>query len=190
MLRGLAIIAIALGFAFDTDRAAAESRAALWDALKSGNHIALLRHAIAPGTGDPAEFTIGDCNTQRNLSQQGRAQAVEIGRQFRLNGIPAARVFSSQWCRCLDTAELLQLGPVQELASLNSFYQRFENREPQTQALREWISNHDLSGVTILVTHQVNITGLTGAYAGSGELVIVHVPQDGDMTVVGTIEPD
>jgi phosphohistidine phosphatase SixA len=101
-----------------------------------------------------------------------------------------ARVFSSQWCRCRETAELLELGPVNELPALNSFYQRPENRKPQTEALREWLEKQDLSSVHVLVTHQVNITALTGVFPSSGELVIVRAPGNGDITVIGTIEAD
>ena len=190
MLRGLVIVFVALGFVLDTDRVEADSSTALWDVLRSGSHIALLRHAIAPGTGDPAELTIGDCSTQRNLSQQGRVQAMEIGTRFRINGIPAARVFSSQWCRCLDTAALLQLGPVRELPSLNSFFHRPESREPQLQGVREWIAMQEMGDVTVLVTHQVNITALTGVYPAFGELVIIHISENGDMQFVGNIAPE
>lgn len=186
----LSFMAIVLGLAFSAGRVEAESREALWDALRSGDHLALLRHAVAPGIGDPAEFKIGDCSTQRNLSQQGRIQAKEIGEEFRANGIPVARVYSSQWCRCLDTATLLQLGTVQELPSLNSFFRKTENREPQTQELMAWTAMQDLDDVTVLVTHQVNITALTGVYPGSGELVIVKFSNDDGLKVIGTIKTE
>jgi phosphohistidine phosphatase SixA len=190
MMRAWAIVAIILGFVGFPKNHALGNEPALWEALRSGGHVALLRHAIAPGNGDPATFTIGDCSTQRNLSNRGRAQADRIGRRFRANGIEFAQVFSSQWCRCRDTAELLKLGAVSELPALNSFYQRSENRKPQTQALKEWLTEQDLSRAHILVTHQVNITELTGVYPGSGELVIVRPSNSGDVTVVGTIETD
>lgn len=169
---------------------AGADEAALWDALRSGGHIALLRHALAPGTGDPAAFTIGDCSTQRNLSAEGRAQAARIGERFRANGIEAARIYASQWCRCRETAELLQLGPVRDLPALNSFFEHPEDREPQTQALRAWLRRQDLGTPHILVTHQVNISALTGVYPGSGELVLVRAAKDGEVSAVGTIETD
>ena len=84
--------------------------AGLWAALRDGGHVALIRHALAPGTGDPAGFRVDDCATQRNLSPAGRAQARAIGERFRANGIDTAALFSSQWCRCLDTARELALG--------------------------------------------------------------------------------
>ena len=94
----------------------------LWKMLQSGEHLALLRHAIAPGTGDPPQFELGQCATQRNLSEEGRAQAVKIGDRFREQGITSAQVFSSQWCRCLETAKLLGLGPVEELAGIKLLF--------------------------------------------------------------------
>ena len=167
---------------------ASERDAALWNALRSGDHIALLRHAIAPGNGDPPEFRLGDCQTQRNLSVQGRDQATRIGELFRAHDIQGAQIFSSQWCRCLETARLLGLGPVEERPFLNSFFNDYARREPQTRMLREWLDQQALSEPIVLVTHQVNITALTGVYPGSGELVIVRRSETGDLTVVGTIE--
>lgn len=188
--RSLAIITISLALIALPKNHVEANEPALWKALQTEGHVALLRHAIAPGTGDPEAFTIGDCSTQRNLSVEGRAQAARIGDHFRTNGIETARVFSSQWCRCRETAELLELGPVNELPALNSFYQRPENRKPQTEVLREWLQKQDLSSVHVLVTHQVNITALTGVFPNSGELVIVRAPENGDNTVIGTIETD
>jgi phosphohistidine phosphatase SixA len=169
---------------------AAGDETELWEALTSGGHVALLRHAIAPGTGDPPNFNVDDCATQRNLSDEGRAQARRIGARFRANGIENAQVFSSQWCRCRETAELLELGPVSYLPALNSFYQRWERREPQTEALREWLMHRDLTGAHVLVTHQVNISALTGVSPTSGELVIVRASESGEITVLGTIETE
>lgn len=163
---------------------------ALWEQLRSGGHLALLRHALAPGTGDPPELTLGDCSTQRNLSGEGREQARRIGERFRANGIDGARVLTSQWCRCRETAELLGLGPVTDLPALNSFYQRPGQRQPQTAALKEWIAGRDFDGVHVLVTHQVNISALTGTYAASGELVVVRALNSGEVEVIGTIETD
>ena len=91
--------------------------AALWAALRAGGHVALIRHALAPGTGDPAGFRVDDCATQRNLSPTGRAQARAIGERFRANGIDTAAVLSSQWCRCLDTARELALGEITPFAA-------------------------------------------------------------------------
>lgn len=162
----------------------------LWQKLGNGSHQALLRHAIAPGTGDPLEFAIGDCTTQRNLSASGRDQAERIGASFRANGIEHADVFSSQWCRCIDTAERLDLGAVQELPFLNSFFGRFERRDEQTEALNAWLREANRDKPAVLVTHQVNISALTGVHPTSGELVIVRVDTNGAVSVAGTIKTD
>lgn len=188
--RSLIIAAFAAMLAVIQPAATAGSEQALWDALRSGGHVALLRHALAPGTGDPPEFTLGDCSTQRNLSDTGRAQARRIGERFRANGIDSAPVLTSQWCRCRETAELLGLGQVTDLPILNSFFQRPGQRQPQTAALRDWLGEQDLGPVHVLVTHQVNITALTGVYPSSGELVVVRSLNSGDVQVIGSIETD
>jgi len=174
-----------LGLANDTNQ-----EETLWKALRSGGHVALMRHALAPGTGDPPEFSIVDCSTQRNLSDEGRQQAKRIGDRFRAKGISSALVYSSQWCRCVDTAELLELGVVKELPTLNSFFQDFERRQPQSQQLRKWIAKQNLDKPLVLVTHQVNINALTNVYTSSGEMVIVRRNDDGNITVLGNIRID
>ncbi len=162
----------------------------MWSALRSGGHIVLMRHAIAPGVGDPVEFRIGDCSTQRNLSATGRLQAEKVGHLFRRNGIAEARLFSSQWCRCLETAELLDLGTVMELPLLNSFFRNRHNGETQTAMLRRWLGEQDLRLPLILVTHQVNITALSGVYPASGELVLLRRENDDTFVVAGTLRTD
>ena len=184
---GLAVL-IALWPVIGAGRAeAASGEEALWAALREGSAFALMRHALAPGTGDPANFAVDDCTTQRNLSEEGRRQAVSIGARFRDNGIARAGVFSSAWCRCLDTAELLALGPVTTLPALNSFFEYWERREPQTTALREWLAGASGGAATVLVTHQVNITALTGVFPRSGEIVVVRLETGGEVTVLGRL---
>ena len=160
------------------------------DILTKPGHVALLRHAIAPGFGDPANFTIGDCSTQRNLSEVGRKQAKRIGDLFRSFGIDEARVFSSEWCRCVETANLLGLGPVTTLPIINSFFQRNEYRDQQIAALQEWLAEAEFSLPLVLVTHQVNITGLAGVYPKSGELVILDLSDEDKFSVLGTIKSE
>ncbi|MBP2306498.1 histidine phosphatase family protein [Azospirillum melinis] len=137
--------------------------------------IVLMRHAKAPGTGDPAGFRLDDCATQRNLSEDGRTQAARIGGRLRQLGIDEARVLSSQWCRCLDTARLLDLGPVKELPVLNSFFgQQDEEKERITQ-LRQFLADLPRDGKpVVLVTHQVTVTALTGIFPASGEAVLLR----------------
>ncbi|MGI8936025.1 MAG: histidine phosphatase family protein [Phormidesmis sp.] len=97
----------------------------LWEKLAQANeetYVVLLRHALAPGTGDPANFQLNDCSTQRNLSETGREQAIAIGEAFRSRNTPVIEILSSQWCRCLETAELMAVGPVEPFPALNSFF--------------------------------------------------------------------
>jgi broad specificity phosphatase PhoE len=145
----------------------------LWQALREGRAVALLRHAEAPGTGDPAGFRLEDCATQRNLSPAGRAQAARLGERLLANGISRAEIRSSQWCRCRDTAAALGLGPVLDAPVLNSFFDSPQAAAAQTAALRRLIDDLPDSRPAILVTHQVNITALTGIYPRSGEVVVV-----------------
>lgn len=153
--------------------ATAEAAPELWQALRSGQAVALVRHAEAPGTGDPTGFRLDDCATQRNLSPAGRAQATRLGDSFRANGIAEAEIRSSAWCRTRDTATALRLGPVQIAAPLNSFFGRSEAAAAETQAVRRLIDGLPPGRPAVLVTHQVNITALTGLYPRSGEMIVV-----------------
>lgn len=163
------------------------SETALWEAAKTTGHVVLIRHALAPGTGDPPHFRIADCATQRNLSAAGRTQARRIGERFRKHGIEAASVHSSQWCRCLDTARLLGLGNTQPNPLLNSFFSEGSKARSQTVELRTWLSKQLSVAPVVLVTHQVNITELTGVYPGSGEIVIAKLRPDGNVEALGSI---
>lgn len=169
--------------------AVAGDQSAVIDRLKAGGHILMIRHALAPGNGDPPNFKIGDCATQRNLDDTGRDQARRIGAWLRKNGITSARVYSSQWCRCIESARLLDLGPVQELAALNSFYERVQDREPNLRALNDFISQQPAKGeLIILVTHYVTIADIagTGVSSGGGALLALHA--DAPYTVVGRLD--
>lgn len=155
--------------------------------LQDGNHIGLMRHSTAPGSDDPPNFRIGDCSTQRNLSQGGRDQAVVIGQRLREAGIDDARVVSSQWCRCLDTANLLEIGEVEELPFLNSLVSYPGQGGQMTRDLAAWLAEADLSRVTILVTHQINIGSIVRSGAGEGDIVVVRREADGGLSVVGRL---
>ena len=165
----------------------AQASEALWSALRSGEAVALLRHAEAPGGGDPTGFRLDDCGTQRNLSAAGRAQAVAIGELFRVNGIAAARLYSSQWCRCLDTARLLRLGEVIPLEQLNSLFGNRSAEPERGAALLSWLRRHWTGTPIVLVSHQVNISALTGQFPGSGEMIIVRIHSDRPLEVLGRI---
>lgn len=155
-----------------------------WDALKNGTAFVIMRHALAPGTGDPDNFNVDGCSTQRNLSDKGRQQASKTGDLFRSNGIADADVFTSAWCRCRDTARLLALGAVRTLEPLNSFFRRQDRREAQTGALKDWLQARTGEKPLVLVTHQVNITGLTGIFPQSGELIFVEMGTNNPLRVI------
>jgi hypothetical protein len=167
----------------------AQASGPLWADLRSGQAMVLLRHAEAPGTGDPPGFKLGDCSTQRNLSEEGRAQSRAIGDLFRTNGITSAAVYSSQWCRCLDTARLLGLGEVMPLELLNSFFGDSSAGPARSAALLDWLRSQRFGGPAVFVTHQVNITGLIGEVPDRGEMIIVRVHADRPIEVVGRIPP-
>lgn len=156
--------------------------------LKAGGHILMVRHAVAPGSGDPDHFTIGDCSTQRNLNETGRAQARSIGDWLRHKGVASARLYSSQWCRCLETAKLMHLGPVKQLPALNSFYERTQDREPNISALNDFISRQPKDGeLVVLVTHFVTIGAMTGESVSSGVGVLLELKEDAPYRVVGKL---
>ncbi|MCU0544085.1 MAG: histidine phosphatase family protein [Oscillatoriaceae cyanobacterium Prado104] len=161
-----------------------------WKLLQRGDAglVVAMRHAIAPGTGDPANFKLGDCSTQRNLSARGRSQAKQIGAEFRKRKIKVARVLSSQWCRCLETANLLNLGKVEPLPALNSFFNDRSQAASQTATIRKLIVNsRNTKGAIILVTHQVNITAITDIVPQSGEAVILKSDARGKVQIIGRI---
>lgn len=169
--------------------ASATSKQALWQEFRDGTAFAVMRHAIAPGTGDPGNFKINDCSTQRNLSVQGRAQARRAGELFRLNGLNKVLIYSSQWCRCRETAKLLAIGPVRDLARLNSFFEADRRRKEQTHQLKSWLQARITRAPLLLVTHQVNISALIGRGTRSGKIVFVKQMLNGPYHVLGSIVP-
>lgn len=155
--------------------------------LSEGGHFAMVRHALAPGGGDPKEFTLGDCSTQRNLNDAGRAQAQRIGDAFRAGEITQARVFTSQWCRCRDTAAGMALGPVVELPALNSYHREPNQKGSRLAGIRAWLAEQPLDRPTILVTHYTLISGLAGVALRPGEIVILRRDGNGRFAVVATV---
>lgn len=165
----------------------AEASAEGWEAMRRPGAIALMRHAYAPGTGDPDEFRLGDCSTQRNLNDAGRDQARRIGEAFRANGVEVDRVLTSQWCRSAETAALLDLGDPEPLPSLNSFFDARQRRAEQTAATVAFLRSQPEDRRLVLVTHQVNITALTGRGTASGEFVVIDLTPAGEVEVLGEI---
>jgi len=157
--------------------------ATLANDLQDGQHVLLMRHADAPGYGDPAGYVISQCSTQRNLDDYGKRQAKAIGMWLASQGIQKADVFSSPWCRCLDTATLLNKGPIKIEPSLGSFFDNMSLEKKQTKEL-EGLIKSELSrqskGPVILVTHHVNIQAFTGKVVGVGDMVLVKVNKNGE----------
>jgi phosphohistidine phosphatase SixA len=185
-----AIFAIFLGFGTAADTAGA-GEAEAWTALRSGRHVALMRHADAPGGfGDPPGFRIDDCATQRNLSAKGRADALRIGARLRSEGIAVDRILSSPWCRCKDTATLLKLGPVEAEPTFGNVVVLSDQRESLTAGARAVIGKWTGSGILVVVTHGANIQALTGISPASGEIVVVRGGSSGGSEPVGRLMLD
>ncbi|WP_261397850.1 histidine phosphatase family protein [Maritimibacter alkaliphilus] len=160
-----------------------------YDALEQPGAQAIMRHARAPGTGDPAGFTLGDCSTQRNLDGTGRAQARATGAALEAAGIRFDHVYASAWCRATETAELMNLGPVANLPLIDSFWNERAEGDSRTRALIEEIGSWPEGSRSLMVTHQVNITALTDVFPASGEIVVFRVTKGGMVEVLDRIEP-
>ena len=141
--------------------------------LQSGGNIVFIRHAIAPGSGDPENFDLNDCSTQRNLSEQGINQSKKIGEFFRQNNIPIDKVLSSEWCRCKDTAKYA-FKNFETFNALNSFYDEkfYKLKDKQLNDLRKFIKDWGGNKNLILVTHFVVISEILNIGVSSGEIVI------------------
>jgi len=150
--------------------------AALWSELQAGGVGFLLRHVqTEAGIGDPPGFRIGDCATQRNLSDDGRRQAQRIGAALAVRAVRIDQVLSSQWCRCLDTASLaFPKAAVEPYPALNSFFGDRSTEAQQTREVAARIAAIRAPSNVVFVTHQVNILALTGVAVGSGEAVLVR----------------
>ena len=146
----------------------------LEDALKTRGTAIMFRHALAPGFGDPSNFRVDDCSTQRNLDARGREQSKAIGSLFRKLGFGSDVVYSSPWCRCLETARLMDIGPVNSFDGLGSFFEGHVDRGQTLERLRAQL---DLIAQTqdkpvVMVTHQVVISAVTGLGTSSGEAIL------------------
>ncbi|WP_228715536.1 MULTISPECIES: histidine phosphatase family protein [Marinobacter] len=160
-----------------------------WTALREGRAVLMMRHALAPGTGDPSGFDLEDCSTQRNLNSVGREQARSWGPFLASRGITEARVFSSQWCRCMDTAREMDMGEVTEWPALNSFFRNRGDGDTQTRQTIALVNELEPGASVILVSHQVNVTALTGVFPASNEGVILALPLSENPTVLARVSP-
>jgi phosphohistidine phosphatase SixA len=137
-------------------------------------NVIFLRHAVAPGSGDPENFDLMNCKTQRNLNESGRIQALTLGDFFRSSGVKFDNIFSSAWCRCKETTDLLNLGNWQIFNGLNSFFQGYADKKTTLRLLDEKLLDFSNNELNLLVTHQVVITAVTGEIPPSGGIVIYN----------------
>ena len=150
--------------------------AAAWDALRRGGYVALMRHAEAPGgSGDPPGFKLDDCSTQRNLSAKGRHDATAMGEKFRAAGVAVAKLLSSPWCRCVETARLMELGPFETAPTFANAFVLADQRSFLTEGARAVVTGWRGPEALLVVTHGANIQALTGRSLQSGEIVVVTV---------------
>ncbi len=155
--------------------------------LEDGGKLIFIRHAYAPGNGDPAGFNLNDCSTQRNLSNDGRKQAQRIGEFFTKNKIEIDKVLSSEWCRCKETAKIA-FKNYSTNSFLNSFYSsKFsKNKDKQVKAFNYYIKNLESKKNLIFVTHYVFISEVLNYGPSSGEIVV----SDKNLNIIGSIEID
>jgi len=156
----------------------------LSDHLKAGDHVLLMRHAYAPGVGDPPGYSLERCETQRLLNDEGKSQAMRIGQWLRAQGIDRASLYTSAWCRCQQTAELLNMGRVRVEPSLASFFSQPDQAAVRNESLQDFIARSlraKTGQALILVTHQVNIREFMGKGIGSGDMVLARVNGQGQM---------
>ena len=189
MKRLIALLIFSLVFTLPPHTSMA-NELAIWDKLQGTapkGYVLLLRHSLAPGVGDPENFDLRDCSTQRNLSALGRQDAQDVGRWLARREIKIARVESSRWCRAKETATLLNLGKVRLNRNLDSLFEEADAlNHPQTIKVRKQIVDHrNKTGMLILVGHFVNIAALTNVGVDSGEGVLVRADSKGVIKVVG-----
>lgn len=174
------LLGLALAFA------PAQADEAVWDALRGGGHVLYIRHSqTTPGVGDPPGFKLDDCSTQRNLSDEGRAQARRMGEALKKRGVPIGAVLSSPWCRCVETAQLA-FGRAKTWTPLSNLHARHENAEKQARALRPRIAAHQGTDNLVLVAHGSVASAVIGEYLAMGEILVLK-PQSPGFRVVGRL---
>ena len=178
----LRVIVAVLMLAFAAEAGATEAG---WALLRDGEHVVLLRHAMAPGAADPGNFDIEKCSTQRNLSERGKQQARKIGALFAARAAPTERVLASRYCRTKETARLA-FGSEEEFAPLDPPPADEKARKEEIDAILKEIRDYSGSGNLVLVTHLETIQAPTGQPAREGEAVIVS-PEDDHLRVLGRI---
>ena len=162
----------------------------IWDKLQGKNpkgYVLLMRHTLAPGVGDPQRFRLGDCTTQRNLSDEGSQDARDIGKWLEQRNLKIHSIESSRWCRTRETAELLGIGRVKLNKNLDSLFREsdLENHKQTIETKKRIISHRNTRGLLVLVGHAVNISAITGITLDSGEGVLVRANTKGEIKVKG-----
>ena len=172
-------------FIFLTTPIKADLDKKLLNQLEDGGKLIFIRHAYAPGNGDPNNFNLNDCSTQRNLNKEGRQQAKYIGEFFKKNNIEIDKVLSSEWCRCKETAKIA-FKNFSTNNFLNSFYNSkyAKNKDKQIQALKDYIRKFQSDKNLILITHYVLISEVLNYAPSSGEIVV----SDKNFNMIGSIE--
>jgi phosphohistidine phosphatase SixA len=173
-----------------TPQSAQGRELAIWDQIQGSNpkgYVLLMRHALAPGVGDPENFKVGDCSTQRNLSDEGRQDARDIGQWLQRREVKILRVESSRWCRAKETAQLLNVGAVRLNRNLDSLFEASDlANHPQTINIKKRIQSHrNTRGLLIFVGHFVNFQAAVGVSLDSGEGVLVRATPQGSVQVLG-----
>ena len=180
MIKKIFIVCLLIFFSLPSN-----AKSDLVDSLKNNNNLIFIRHALAPGNGDPDNFDILDCTTQRNLDSVGRDQSKRLGKFFQINNIPIDTILSSEWCRCQETAKLA-FNKYDTFTALNSFYDQkfYKNKDRQLEELNNFIRNLEEDGNIVFVTHYVVIASMFGIGISSGEILVT----DKDLNVIGSIE--
>ena len=162
----------------------AESDTKIINQLAEGGNFIFIRHAYAPGSGDPINFNLNDCSSQRNLNEEGKLQAKEIGNFFKKNNINIEKIYSSEWCRCIETANIA-FGEFTTKTFLNSFYSpKFQkNKKQQMIKLKKYVKKFRGDKNLIFVTHYVVISEALNYSSSSGEIVVF----DKKFNIIGNI---
>jgi broad specificity phosphatase PhoE len=181
--------ALAVGLLLGATGAACADDTAAWAAMRRGGVVVVLRHADAPGVGDPAGWRLDDCTTQRNLSEQGRSDARALGARLRAERIAFTRVVSSPWCRCLETARLVDVGTVQVEPTFANAFVLGDRREALREGGRAVIAAWRGPGVLLVVTHGENIQALIGRTPATAEAVVVAAGTDGALREIAALAP-
>jgi broad specificity phosphatase PhoE len=167
---------------------AAQADETLWALLRQGGQVVLIRHAVTdPGVGDPPGFKLDDCATQRNLSAAGKFEAERLGAAIKARGVSVARVFTSPWCRCRDTARIAFGGEAEVEPALSNLFEHGQNLDVQLAGFRRLVTAAPRKGNLLLVTHGSTTLAFTGVSPGTAEMVIVTPETDGKFRVAGRI---